>query len=93
MIKIEGNDIWRNGQKVGWIDSNHIRAHDGVKLGYFEGNYVHSNDGEKIAYIDGAYLHQESGGTKVSLDKVNEEIVGGLLPEIGKCAIYVLIGI
>ncbi len=26
MVKIVGNDIWRGGQKVGWIDGDHIRA-------------------------------------------------------------------
>ena len=82
----------RDGQKVGRVDGNHIRAHDDTKLGYFDENYVHSMDGTKLAYINGEYLYQEVGGTKISLDKINEDIEGGIFTEIEKCAIYMLIG-
>ncbi|HUZ92879.1 MAG TPA: hypothetical protein VNG29_02675 [Candidatus Paceibacterota bacterium] len=92
MLKFIGRDIWRGGEKVGWVEENHIYAHDGKKLGYFEGNYVYdANSGQKIAYIEGDYLISEGGNQKIPLDKVSEEIVGGVLPEIGKCAVYVLL--
>ncbi|MGC9603158.1 MAG: 4-fold beta flower protein [Minisyncoccia bacterium] len=94
MLKIIGHDIWREGQRVGWIDGYHIRAHDGKRLGYFDGDFVYGADGHKQAYIEGGYLHSESSSTsKVSVDKINESIEGGMLPEIGKCAIYILIGV
>ena len=94
MLKINGHEIWRGGEKVGFIDGNYIRAHDWKKLGYFEGNFVHDVMGHKLAYINGDHLYTESSaGVRISLDKVNESIVGGLLTEIGKCAIYILIGI
>jgi len=94
MIKIIGNDIWRGGQKIGWIEEHHVRAHDGRKLGYFEGNFVHGEDGRKLAYIEGDYLFSEGGssGSKLPLEKVSEGIEGGVLSEIGKCAVYVLLG-
>jgi hypothetical protein len=93
MLKIIGREIWRGGEKVGFIEENHVRAHDGKKLGYFEENHVRDTAGNKIAYISGDHLYTESlGNVKISLDKVNEMVMGGLLPEIGKCAVYILIG-
>ncbi|MCL5017461.1 MAG: hypothetical protein M1155_02265 [Patescibacteria group bacterium] len=93
MLKIIGYDIWRGNEKAGFVDGNHIRAHDGRKLGYFEEDHIRDMDGHKLAYISGDHLYGESlTNAKISLDKVNESVVGGLLPEIAKCAIYVLIG-
>ena len=93
MLKIMDNDIYRSSVKVGSFDTRHIWAHDGKKLGYFEDRYVYATDGRKLAWIEGNYLDSGSGSsTRISLDKVNESIVGGLLPEIGRCAIYVLVG-
>ncbi len=93
MLKITGNDIWRSGQRVGWVEGNYIRDHNGKKLGYFEENFVRGMDGHKLAYVEGDYLYSESSsGAKVSLDKINESIEGSMLPEVGKCAVYMFIG-
>lgn len=92
MLKIVGRDIWRGGEKVGWIDGSHIRAHDDKKLGYFAGNFIYDRDGHKTAYIVGDHLFSAGGSVSVPLDKVDEEIEGGVLPMIGKCAVYVLLG-
>jgi hypothetical protein len=92
MVKIVGNTVWRGEEKAGWIEGDKIRAHDGTKLGYFEGNFVYSEGGHKLAYIEGDYLVTYGGGSKVPLEKVSEEVEGGVLPEIGKCAVYVLLG-
>jgi hypothetical protein len=93
MLKIIGYDIWRGGEKAGWIDGKHIRAHDGKKLGYFEGNHIYNMEGHRIGYVEGDFLYAESfGNTKISLDKISEDVVGGVLTEIGKCAIYMLLG-
>ena len=93
MIKIDGNEIYRNYDKVGSVSGNYIYDRDGDKIGYFEENYIYDRDGNKQAYIEGAYLLSYSGGSlRVSLDKINESIEGGVVSEIGKCAIYVLLG-
>jgi hypothetical protein len=94
MVKILGNDIWRGGEKIGWIDGDHIRDRDGKKLGYFEDKYVYNLDGRKIAYIEEDHLVSVGSGNeaKVDLDKVAEEVQGGVLSELGKCAVYVLLG-
>ncbi len=92
MLKIEGNDILRAGEKIGWVEGNHILAHDGKKLGYFEGNFVYNINAQKVAYIEGDFLvSQGSTSAKTRLEQIAEEVTGGVLPEIGKCAIYVLL--
>lgn len=88
-----GNDITRDGQKVDWIEGNDIRAHDGQKLGYFSSNDVYDVGGHKLAYIEGDYLHSEGSSAKVSLDKINGSVTGGMLSEIGKCAVFMFIGV
>ncbi|MDP3901540.1 MAG: hypothetical protein Q8Q37_01005 [bacterium] len=93
MLKINGNDILRNGQKVGWVEDDDVYSYNGKKLGYFSDNDVYSADGRKIAYTNGNYLYASGGAdSRVSLNKVNTSVVGGVLPLIGKCAVYVLIG-
>ena len=91
MIKISGNDINRDGKKIGWIEGNDIRDYEGRKLGYFEENHVYNRDGRKVAYLENGYLVAQDGGTKVPLEKINREVVGGVLSEIEKCAIYMLL--
>ena len=93
MIEIKGIDIWRGGQKIGWLDGYHIRAHDNKRLGYFESNYIYGENGHKLAYVAGDYLYSEGGNNnRIPLEKVNEEITGGVMDEIAKCAIYILLG-
>ena len=92
MIKITGNDVWRGGDKIGYIEENRIYSHDGVRLGYFEGTHVYNKDADKTAYIENDHLINYTGGSSVSLETINEKIQGGVLSEIGKCAIYVLLG-
>ncbi|MDE2001794.1 MAG: hypothetical protein KGI60_04505 [Patescibacteria group bacterium] len=91
MIKVIGHDLWRGGQKIGWAEENHVFAHDGKKLGYFSENHVFDVTGRKLAYVEGDHLYAD-GSSRVSLETINENIVGGVLPEMAKCAIYVLLG-
>ena len=88
-----GNEIWRADKKIGWVEGNHIFAYDAKKLGYFEGNYIYDVTGKKIAYIEEDFLvsvgERES---KTRLENISEAITGGVLPEIAKCAVYVLLG-
>jgi hypothetical protein len=91
MVKLIGNDIYRDSEKIGWLQGNHVFDHEGKKLGYFEGTHVYDYDANKIAYIEGDELLDESGRRKILLETVNEDIEG-ILPEIGKCAIYTLLG-
>jgi hypothetical protein len=94
MVKLIGNDVWRAGQKVGWIEGDYVKDRDGKKLGYFQDKYVYNLDGRKIAFIEQDYLISEGSGSeaKINLDQIAENVQGGVLSEIGKCAVYVLLG-
>ena len=93
MLKIIGNDVWRSGEKVGWIEGDYIKDRDGKKLGYFQDKFVYDVNARKIAFIEEDYLVSQGSGSeaKINLDKVAEEVEGGVLSEIGKCAVYVLL--
>ncbi|OGY99566.1 MAG: hypothetical protein A2945_02890 [Candidatus Liptonbacteria bacterium RIFCSPLOWO2_01_FULL_52_25] len=91
MIKINGNDIMRSGKKIGWIDGNDIRDYEGQKVGWFEDNDIYNVGGRKIGYVENGYLNASDGGTKVPFEKINREITGGVLTEVQKCAIYMLL--
>ncbi len=89
-MKIFDNKIWRNGQKIGWIDGNHIRTElDARKLGYFENNAVYNEAGHKVAHVFENKLRFR-GGISIPLEKINEEIEGAV-PLIEKCAVHVLL--
>ena len=94
MIKIVGNDIWRGGEKVGWVDGDYVRDRDGKKLGYFQDKYIYDMNAHKIAYVEEDFLISQGSGSeaKIRLDEIAENVEGGVLPEIAKCAIYVLLG-
>ncbi|MBU6141533.1 hypothetical protein KGO95_00250 [Patescibacteria group bacterium] len=93
MVKITGNDIWRDGQRIGWIENNYIRARDGKRLGYYSGKYIYAENGSKLAFIEGDYLCSETDpAKKVRLETINETITGGIFPEICKCTVYILLG-
>lgn len=88
-----GHELWRGGEKIGYLYENHIVAHDGKKLGYYSGEYVYDNGGHKLAHIDGNHLYSygRTSEEKMELEKIGEYIVGAV-PEIVKCAIFVLLG-
>jgi len=95
MVNIAGNEIRRDGDIIGYIDGNYIRDNENNRLGYFDENqnYVYDQNANPIAYIDGGYLYSyASRSSYVDLDKINAGISGGVLPEIGKCAIYEFLG-
>ena len=90
-MKIFDNKIWRNGQKIGWIDGNHIRTEvDNRKLGYFENNFVYNMEGRKVAYLYENELKFENGSASIPLEHINEEIEGAV-PLLEKCAVHVLL--
>ncbi len=94
MIKIVGSELWRGGEKVGYVEGHHIRNRENALVGYFsEGEKaVYSAGDHKIAYIQGDKLYSTVGHADVHLSSVHEAIEGGVLSEVGKCAIYVLLG-
>jgi hypothetical protein len=89
-MKIIDNKIWRDGQKIGWLENEHVRSEaDGRKMGYFENNFVYNAAGHKVAYIFENELKFQNGASPVSLQSINEEIEGNV-PLLAKCAVRVL---
>ena len=81
--------VWHNGQKIGWIDGEHVRDMANKKLGYFQNGFVYNESGHKEAYIEENELHYENGRTASNIEHINEEIEGNI-PILEKCAIKVL---
>jgi hypothetical protein len=91
MLKIIGNDVYRASEKIGWLEGNHVFAHDGRKLGYFDSVRIYDANGDKLAYVEGDALYDNAGSRKAHLEEVSEAIEG-VLGTTGKCAIFVLLG-
>ncbi len=95
MIKIVGNDLWRGGEKIGWIEGNDVYstavAANGGKVGYYRGNDVHRADGTKIGWIDGNYL-RSIDGLSIQLQENRSRISGGAVSDIARCAVRLLMG-
>ena len=89
-MKIFDNKVWKDGQKIAWIDGIYIRAEaDGHKLGYFENNFIYNMDGHKLAYPYENELRFENGASAIPIERINEEIEG-VAPLLEKCAVHVL---
>ncbi|MEK7195493.1 MAG: 4-fold beta flower protein [Patescibacteria group bacterium] len=91
MIKIIGNDITRNGEKIGWIEENDIYNEDGKKLGYYSDESVFNSEGHKVGYIKGNDI-KTMDGYSFDLDDNKEEITGGSFSDIVRAAVKLLIG-
>lgn len=90
MIKIVDNDIFRGGQKIGWIEGNDIWGNSG-KLGYFLDNDIYNKAGKKIGYLEGNYLITIEG-KKIRLDENRRIITGGTISDLARAAIRLLLG-
>jgi hypothetical protein len=88
-MKIFDDKIWHDGQKIGWIDGEHIRDLSNAKLGYFQNDFVYNEAGHKVAYIHENELMFENGNAPVSLEHINAEIEG-TASLLTKCAVHVL---
>ncbi|MBI4991674.1 MAG: hypothetical protein HZB99_00450 [Candidatus Harrisonbacteria bacterium] len=91
MIKIVGNDIFKNGQKIGWVQSDDIYDSSGRKLGYYSGNDIYNRSGTKIAYVEGGSIKRENGST-ISVEQNRLRITGGNYSDICRAAIRLLFG-
>ncbi len=92
MIKIMGKDLWREGEKIGYVEGHHVYNHEGHRLGYFTDHHVWNMRDDKLAYVEDDHLYAEEGDSKTSLEDVAQDVQGGVLPIIEKCAIYILLG-
>jgi len=91
MIKIEGNDIMRGGEKVGWIQENDIYDNNGRKLAYFSSNDIYKANGIKLGHIEGDSIHKEGGG-QINLNENRKYVSGGSMSELERAAIRLIFG-
>jgi hypothetical protein len=92
MIKIVNNDIYRDGEKVGWIEQNHIYNQAGQKMGHVSGNDIFDHSGNKKAFIDGEHIKIANESKKISIDDNSRHITGGTHSDVTRAAIRVLMG-
>mgnify|MGYP001597430880 CR=1 FL=1 len=94
MIKIIGNDIKRDGEKLGWIDGNDVRDMSNRKLGYVVGDDIHrGSDGFKTAFVDGAFIIIGSSGKKISIvENRSRHVTGGSISDAMRAAIRLFFG-
>lgn len=90
MIKIVDGKIWRDGQKIGYIEGDHIRSESGAKVGYINGEYIYNEAGHKVAYIHENELTFENGNSPVPVEHINQN-VAGTQPLLMKCAVHALL--
>jgi hypothetical protein len=88
-MKIIDHKIYHDGQKMGWIDGEHVRDGSNAKLGYFQNGCIYNETGQKIAYIHENDLMFENGQSAIPLEHINGQIEG-TDPLLVKCAVHVL---
>lgn len=95
MIKIIGNDIKRDGEKIGWIDGNDVRDMSNRKLAFVKGDDIfRGSDGIKMAFIDGAHIIT-SAGKRMDVTENNQKhvtIVSGSASNEMRAAIRLVFG-
>jgi len=90
MLKIHGNDIVRDGKKIGWIQGNHLYDHTGKKLAYINSNDIHKVSGHKVGYLEGASIIDHISGTKISTERNNKYVKGGNLTDLERAAVRLI---
>ncbi len=94
MIKIIDNDLWRNSQKIGWLERNRIFDENGRELGYYdEGRHeiYNMSGGPRVAYMENNLI-RSIDGRSLQLDDIQEEVQGGAVSDLCRAAIWLLIG-
>ena len=92
MIRVDGHTFWRGGDKIGFIDGDHIKNHEGDKVGYVQGNYIYDIKGHKLAYMEADHICFLNSPHKIRIEDNDKEISGGDLSNIQKAAVRVLLG-
>ena len=94
MLKIRENDIYRGGEKIGYIRRNDLFDRDGDKLGYWSESAgdIFDRSGKKIGYTEGNHLKDAHGGTVAKLSDIHAHISGGSYDDLVRAAIRMLLG-
>ena len=90
MIKIIGNDIWRDAEKVGWLEGNDVFGMDGRKQGFIRRNEIYSIDGRKLGYVENNKFNRPDG-TFLPVAEMVKDVQGGAVSELHRVAIKLLL--
>ena len=92
MIKIVDNDIYRDGQKVGWLEGSHVYDKSGKKLGRVDGNDIYDHSGNKKAYVEGRHIELQNDSKRISIDDNRKHVTGGTHSDTTRAAVRILMG-
>jgi hypothetical protein len=92
MIKVEGRDLWRSGNRIGHVGDGYIIDHSGTRVGTYTSDQVHDRTGRKVAEVSGDYIFFSDGSPKIRIEDNNRDVVGGSLNNVQKAAARVLLG-
>ncbi len=92
MIKTIGNDIMRNGTKIGWITGDHIFNHNGDKMGYVTSDMVFDKSTKKLAHLEGEYVYYPDSDKRMRVEDAFAGIESTSLSNIQRVAVRIFFG-
>ena len=94
MINIKDNDLWRGGEKVGYIEGDHIVDHAGKKLGHFSESEkkIYDESDKEVGKIVGNHITFPGDEHFIRLEDNQEQIVGGVYSDVVRAAIRIFLG-
>lgn len=90
MVEIKGNDIYRDGIKIGWVSGDRIYDRTRRVLGFFSHDTVYDEQRRIVARVEGDYVF--TGGKKVEMERVIHNVEGVGVSDSGKVAISAFLG-
>lgn len=91
MLKIDGHHIWRGGDKIGYVEGNHLYNHEGHRVGYWTDDSVYDMNGNRLLRIEKNNIIAHDG-TQHHLDNVIGDIPSATLDDTAKVAIKTFFG-
>ncbi len=90
MVEIKGNDVYRDGMKIGWVSGEYVYDSSGRKLGYFSNDTVYDDEGRIMARVEGDYVF--TGGRQIKMEQVLHNVEGVGISDSGKVAVATFLG-
>ena len=90
MIHIEGHAIWKDGEKIGYIEGEKIYSREARKLGWISKNHIYNYHGKKVAWVEKNHIEMEDG-KRIELDDIHEYVEGGAISDVLRTAVYLFL--
>ena len=92
MIKVEGQNLWRGGVKIGYVSQNSIFDDAGKKLGYCSANNIYDANGRRIAWLDGNNIYFSDSSPKIRIEDNEQVVIGGSFSSAINAAVRLFLG-